>query len=59
MKKQRVTLEIVYDETQNSPPMHWNWPMLLDMGGAESVHLVDANPVESAPESETNEDENE
>ena len=33
--------------------------MLLDMGGAESVHLVDANPVESAPESETNENENE
>jgi hypothetical protein len=46
MKKQRVTLEIVYDEEQNSPPMHWNWTMLLDMGGAESVMLVDATPVE-------------
>jgi hypothetical protein len=59
MKQQTVTLKIVYDELQNDAPSEWNWPMLLDIGGAESVEVIDANPVESAPESETNEDENE
>lgn len=59
MKQQNVTLKIVYDELQNDAPSEWDWPLLLDVGGADSVEVVDATPVEPATESETNEDENE
>lgn len=59
MKQQNVTLKIVYDELQNDAPSEWNWPSLLDMGGADSVEVIDATPVEPASESETNDDENE
>lgn len=58
MKQQTVTLKIVYDELENVAPSEWHWPVLLDMGGAESVEVVDAGPIETAPESETDEDEN-
>lgn len=58
MKQQTVTLKIVYDELQNDAPSEWNWPLLLDIGGADHVEVTDATPVEPAPESETDEDEN-
>jgi hypothetical protein len=57
MKQQNVTLKIVYDELQNDAPSEWDWPLLLDVGGADSVEVVDATPVEPASESETNENE--
>ena len=59
MKQQTVTLKIVYDELQNDAPSEWDWPRLLDMGGADSVEVIDATPVEPAPESEPYDDKNE
>lgn len=47
MKQQTVTLKIVYDELQNEPPAQWLWPVLLDMGGAESVEIIGATPIEN------------
>jgi hypothetical protein len=54
MKQQNVTLKIVYDELLDAPS-EWDWPLLLDLDVAESVEVVDATPVETAPEIETEE----
>lgn len=46
MRKQRVTLEIRYDERIYSPPADWDWVSLLDLPDPDDV-LVD---VASRPE---------
>lgn len=58
MKQQTVTLKIVYDELQNDPPAQWDWPLLLDMGGAERVEIIDATPTEKLTDEDLEEEDN-
>ena len=53
MKKQTVTLRIIYDE-QNNPPADWDWSELCDLDPAELVEVISSTDIEDAPESETN-----
>jgi hypothetical protein len=48
MKKQTVTLEIVFDENENYrlPPAEWDWTAIIDLDGTEGVTVMHATPVE-------------
>lgn len=59
MKRQTITLEITYDETYADPPMRWDWAELLGISPNENVKIVDVTRIEDAPETTTNEDEEE
>jgi hypothetical protein len=58
MKKQTVTLKIIYDE-QNNQPADWDWSELCDLGPEERVKVVAATAIEDVQESDTDEDEDE
>lgn len=44
MKKQRIVLEIFYDETINDAPEHWGFGVLLDLPSEDHAVVVSAEP---------------
>jgi hypothetical protein len=50
MKKQTVTLEIVFNEHYCLPPAEWDWTAILDLDGTEGVTVMHATPVEERPD---------
>lgn len=54
MRKQRITLEIVWDERIEGsvatvpPPAAWGWRELLDLSADETVEVVHGGPVTKA-----------
>jgi len=47
MRRQRITLDIVYDENDSEEPSQWDFAELLDLPDAENVKVVMSEP--SAP----------
>ena len=47
MKKQRITLEITWDDVEGQvpPPEVWGWPSLLDLRPDETAIVVHASPA--------------
>lgn len=47
MKKQRITLEITWDDVEGQVPApeHWGWPSLLDLRPDETAVVVHAGPA--------------
>ena len=52
LKKQRITLEIVWDDSMAVEPVRWDWTDLLDLGPEETVEIVSANTPQN-PENRT------
>ena len=42
---QRITLEIVWDDSKTSAPDSWSWRRLLDMDSDEDVKIVAVQDV--------------
>lgn len=45
MKRQRITLEIVYDENDMEDPADWDFAELFDLPDSDNVKVVMAEPA--------------
>ena len=49
LRKQTLTIEIVFDPTMSDPPAKWDWSTLLELSPDESVQIMDYTADEHHP----------
>lgn len=48
MRRQEITLSIVYDEREHSEPCDWAWHEIVDVADIDDVNVVHFEPSEPA-----------